>query len=289
MMAGTLHCLRAEHYRLVRSRSTWVGLALLAVLAGLRVGIAFVGDTVTYAEQLRRSHAGGREAPEFDPGNAWGPFVDGWRTGLIVGTLLLVVAAGASLAADRRAGVLRTAVTRSVSRGGVLMGRVLLGVPIILGLVVVTGAAAGLVAAWLSDFGPLVIREVTLLDTSELLTELRLAVLLALPPMFATWCFGLAVSSVSKTAVHAVAAALVVLIGFDLFKGLLGDARWFVFAAFNPSPQDASAMNEMSGIARGFIDVGYETAQFNMNLVLPWCWALGFLLLAGLVLGRRSL
>lgn len=289
MMAGTWLCLRAEFYRLVRSRSTWVGLALLAILAGLRVGIAFADDTFEHVEQLRRSHAGGREAPEFDPGNAWGPFVDGWRTGLIVGTFLLVVAAGACLAADRRAGVLRTAATRGVSRGGLLMGRVLLGVPMILGLVGVTGLAAGLVASWLYEFGPLVMREVTLLETEELRTELRTAILLALPALFATWCFGLFVSSVSRTAVHAVAASLVLLIGFDLFKGLLGDARWFVFAAFTPSPQDGSAMNEMSGIARGFIDVGYETAQFNMNLVLPWCWALGFLLLAGLVLGRRSL
>ncbi|MEM9316314.1 MAG: hypothetical protein AAGA95_16970 [Pseudomonadota bacterium] len=47
-------------------------LLLVGLLAALRVGIAFLGDSATYAEQLQRAHAGGREAPEFDAGNAWG-------------------------------------------------------------------------------------------------------------------------------------------------------------------------------------------------------------------------
>ena len=289
MIGGSLTCLRAESYRLVRTRSTWLALILLSLLAAARVLVAFLDDSLEHADALRRAHSNGEDLPAFDPGNAWGPFVDGWRTGLIMGTLLLVVAAAASLAADRRAGVLRTATTRSVSRGGLLMGRVLLGVPLIAGLVAATGLSAWAAASPLYEFGPLVVKGVTLVDSEELVRELRAAVLLALPALFACWCFGLCISTLSRSAVQAVAVSLVLLVGFDLFKGLLGEGQWWVFAAFSPSPQDGSALNEMSGIARGFIDAGYETAQINMNLVLPWCWAAGFLLVAARVLGRRSL
>ena len=70
--------------------------------------------------------------------------------------------------------------------------------------------------------------------------------------------------------------------------GVIGDAQFFVFAAFVPSFVDGSALSEMSSVARGFSDAGYPDALLELSFVIPSIQALLCVLLACLGVSRRA-
>jgi ABC-type transport system involved in multi-copper enzyme maturation permease subunit len=284
-MSGVLLVLHAEAYRLLHARTTWVGGAFLALVAGLRVLAARVAQTASRAEALAagRSNAGELE------NSAWGPFVDGWRAGLAAATILLLVHAATTLAADRESGVLRLSVTRSSTRAATVIGRALLAPVFVVCAVVVTGVAAWAASSAFYEFGPLVEDGYELLSKEELLTELRRAALAVLPPLLATYCYGLFVSAFSRSATSAVGVALSSWLAFDLFKDVLGPSQYWVFASFTPSLVDGSAMQEMAGVARGYSDAGFAEGLYRMNMTLPWPEGLLLVALACWILSRRAL
>lgn len=278
-MSGVWRVFRAELGRLTRLHSTyWVGL-VLAALSGARTLLA-VGATA--------AERGGATDP-MTSGTAWAPFVDGWRAGLVLGALVLLVLAARSIAGDRDAGVLRLAVTRSASRSALVLGRLLLAPLLVLALVVVTGAAAWGAASLGADFGPLVEDGYELMSTFELRAEVARSVAAVLPALFATFAFGLFVSTLASGATVAVSAALGVFLVFDLFKEVLGEARYLVFASHVPTLSDTSAWAELPGVARGFSDAGFSDGLFRAALIVPWPGAILFAAGACLVLSRRAL
>lgn len=289
-MKGSLRVLSAEWYRARHSRVLMAAALFLAAVAALRVGAAWLADQAAYSAAVQRALSQGREVPPPPgPGNAWSPFVDGWLAGLTVGTLLLLIASARSLAGDREAGLLRVARTRSASRTGLVLGRALLGVLLVLGTLLVTGLGAFVAANAWYDFGPITEGSYEIFSQAELRHELRLALQATLPPLLATWTFGLSLSAIVRGGTGAVSAALAVYLGFDLFKEVLGPDQYWVFAAFNPSFVDKSCLHEMSGIARGLSDAGYSESLYVQSLWLPWPWAAGMLVLACLVTRRRAL
>jgi hypothetical protein len=289
-MSGTLAVLRAEAYRLSRSRTVLAGALFLAGVPVLRVLGAHAAALSAHAAALQRALSQDRPLPPMPPaGNAWAPFADGWLAGLTVGTLLLLIASARTLAADRETGLLRLASTRSVSRAGLVFGRMLHGVLLVLLVACVTGLAAWATAAALFDFGPLVEDSYELLSSAELHAEFRRALAATLPALVATWSFGLAVSALLGSGIGAVSVALATWLGFDLFKEVLGQGQYWVFASFNPSFVDRSCLKQFAGIARGFSDAGYSDALYAQNLWLPWPQALLLLLLATWITSRRPL
>jgi len=289
-MRGTLSVFSAETYRLARSPVALASALFLMILAALRVVAARAADAAAHARAVQQALADNRSPPDVPAlGNAYAPLVDGWVTGLTVGTLLLVIHGARTVASDRRQGLLRLASTRSVTRGGLVLGRVLLGLPLCLAVVALSGLGAWLAADQLFAFGPLVEYGYELKSAEELDAELWRSVLATVPPLLATWTFALAVSSACRTPAGAVGGALAAYLGFDLFKDVLGQGQYWVFAAFNPSFVDRSAMHEMAGVARGLSDAGYTEALLRMNLTLPWPQALLLVALACWIVSRRSL
>lgn len=289
-MKGTLRVLSAEWYRARHSRVLLGATVFLALVAALRVGAAVLADQATYADAVRRALSQDRPVPPPPgPGNAWAPFVDGWRAGLTVATLLLLIASARCLAGDREAGLLRVARTRVASRTGLVLGRALLGLLLVAGAVAVTAAGAWLAATAFYDFGPVTEGSYEIWSQAEMQEELVLALKATLPPLLATWAFGLCVSALVRGGTGAVSGALAVYLGFDLFKEVLGPNQYLVFAAFNPSFVDNSCLAELSGLARGMSDAGYGEALYAQNLWLPWPWAAGMLALACVVMRRRAL
>ena len=284
-MSGVLRSLRAESYRLVRSRPAWLAALFLALLSAARVLFARAADG---AQRTQALIAGRTPAADGTEGTGWAPLVDGWRTGLIAGTLLLLLHASRTIAADRESGVLRLTITRSCSRGAVVVARALLAVPLILFVVLITGLGAWASALPFHDFGPLVEDGYEFLSARELRHELGLAALATVPALLATYAFGLFLSALIRGAASAVTVALSLFLGFDLFKETLGEAQYLVFAAFAPSFVDGSLMNEMSGLARGFSDAGFAAGILERNLTLPWPQALVFVGLAAWIATRRS-
>jgi len=287
---GTLRVVRAEWYRALHSRVLFFAALFLAAVSALRVGAAWLADQAAYTAVVQRALSQGREVPPPPgPGNAWSPFVDGWLAGLTVGTLLLLIASARSLASDRESGLLRVARTRSASRTGLVLGRALLGVLLVLGTIAITGLGSFVAARALYVFGPITEGSYEIYSQAELQQELLAALRVTLPPLLATWTFGLCLSAIVRGGTGAVSAALAIYLGYDLFKDVLGPDQYWVFAAFNPSFVDNSCLHEMSGIARGLSDAGYSEVLYAQNLWLPWPWAAGLLVLACVVTRRRAL
>lgn len=289
-MGGTLAVFSAEVYRLVRSPVAWASALFLVVLSALRVIAARAADVAVHTRAVQQALADGRTPPDApEVGNAYAPLVDGWVTGLTVGTLLLVIFGARCVASDRRQGLLRLASTRSVTRSGLVLGRVLLGLPLCLAVIALSGLGAWLAADRLFAFGPLVEYGYELKGVEELDAELWRSVLATAPPLLATWTFALAVSAACRTPAGAVGGALAAYLGFDLFKEVLGERQYWVFAAFNPSFVDRSAMHEMAGVARGLSDAGYTETLLRMNMTLPWPQAIVLVVVSCWIVSRRSL
>lgn len=289
-MTGSLRVFAAEGLRLVRSRMLLVAALVVAGASALRVHGARVMEAAARNAASQRALSRGAEAlPDLGPGNAWAPMVEGWSTGLTLGTLLMLVLAARSLAGDREAGLLPLATTRSVTRGGLVLGRALLGVPLVLGMLALTGLAAWAMARSEFAFGPLVEHGYEILSEDELGSELLRALLAMLGPLLATWVFGLTVSALCSSSAVAVGLTLTLFLGFDLFKQVLGEGQRWLFASFAPSLVDTSALAEMTGVARGLSDAGFSEAVYAMNMTLPWPQAVVMLALAWFVTARRSL
>ncbi|MGQ0552775.1 MAG: ABC transporter permease subunit [Planctomycetota bacterium] len=289
-MSGGLRVFRTEWYRLTHGRVAAGAALFLAAVSALRVYAAYLADQARYADTVRRALSQGREVPALPgPGNAWEPFVDGFGTGLTVGTLLLLIASARAVAGDRENGLLRVARTRSASRSGLVVGRALQGLVLVLATMTVTGLASWGAASALYDFGPVIEDNYELVASEELHLQFRIALLATLAPLLGTWAWGLAVSAAVRTGTGAVSAALASYLAFDLFKGVLGESKYWVFAAFNPSFVDDSFLKQLSGIARGLSDAGYSEALLRQNLLLPWPQTALLLVLAGWITSRRAL
>lgn len=289
-MNGAVRVFRAEWYRISHSRVLLGSALFLALVAALRVIASRMADASIYATQVQRALSQDRPVPPVPPtGNAWAPLTDGLLAGLTVGTLLLLIASTRAVAGDRESGILRVASTRSASRAGLVLGRAMLGMVLTLGAMLAAGLGAWIASALLYDFGPVVEDNYELVSSEELRAGLRLALLATLPPLLTTWLFGLFVSTVTRSGTGAVAVGIATYLGFDLFKEVLGDAQYYVFAAFNPSFVDNSCLNEFANVARGFSDAGYSELRFAQNLWVPWPQALVLILLACAVTHRRPL
>lgn len=274
-----LSVLRAEAQRLLGSRSTWGVLLLLAGVSALRT---FVAVGWTAAER------GGSDDP-LTSGSAWGPLVDGWSLGLVLGTLVLLVHAARWVAADCESGVLRFAVTRSATRTAVVLGRFVLTPGLVLAVVAVTGLAAWAVAGATGDFGPLVEDGFEIFTAEELRAEVLRSVRAVLLPMLATCAFGLLISCLVPGVALAPSVALGAFLAFDLFKTALGDVHYYVFASHAPTVVDSSAWSELAGVVRGFSDAGFPDQLIRVGTRVSWPAALIFTVVACLALRRRSL
>ncbi|MED5329867.1 MAG: ABC transporter permease subunit [Planctomycetota bacterium] len=289
-MKGTLIVFRSEWYRLTRTRATLFAAFFVASVASLRVFAAWVAHQATHTAAVKKALAAGREVPEIlGPGNAFAPFFDGWLAGLTVGTLLLLIFSSRALASDLEAGMLRLSRTRTCSRSSLVLGRALLGVPLVLATLIISALAAAGTASLFFDYGPFIEYGDVLVTMEELQGEVRHSFLTALAPLLATWTFGLLVSSMSRSGTSAVGAGIAVYLAFDLFKEVLGKSQYWIFAAFNPSFVDNSYMKEAASMAEGYSDAGFSEGLYLQNLVIPWPEAILFVSLASFVIYRRRL
>jgi ABC-type transport system involved in multi-copper enzyme maturation permease subunit len=277
----SLRVLRVEIFRMLRSRAVLLSAALLVFVPALWVWF-------THALKVVGREVGGG-AVDNRTGVGWGVFVDGWRVGLVLGTVLLVIHASRSLAADRESWVLRLAVTRRTSRAALVLGRALLAPLLVLLVLVLSGLGSWCTAGLCFDFGPVGEDGYVIFSAAEVRSELGTAVLAAVGPMIATYLLGLLVSALSATAVLGVSLGLGLFLCFDLFKDVLSSLRFWIFANFVPSFRDTSAMAEISSLAKGYSDAGFTEEVLRLNQILPWPQAALILAATLAVMSRRAL
>ncbi|MCY4295428.1 MAG: ABC transporter permease subunit [Gammaproteobacteria bacterium] len=221
--------------------------------------------------------------------NAYGHFVDGVNTGITILALLLVALAAHDFSGERDNGSLRHVLIRRAGRGSIVLAKLLkLHILGLLALVLL-GLAAWGGSALLWDFGPVVEDGFELIGEDEILREIHLGLLMAVIPLPAVIAFGLLVSVAAQSATQAVTAALGATLAMDIFKSLLGERAWYLYATFHPSLLDQSYLREVSRLVRGFSDVLVMDRFFVFNTWAPAVSALALALAALLLARRRSL
>lgn len=273
-MKGATLVFRAEWGRLVVSRA-FHGVLILVSLASL----------------ARAASDGWQLAGHgVESGQGWHGLAVGWRTGLVLSTLVLAFSAARGLAGDAQGWILRLALTRSCSRSGLIAARLLLGMAQLVCLVLASGMGAFLGGLIAGGYGPFTVDGAEFGDAAFFLPEFQKVILGVLPALAATYAFALFVASFCNSAVSAVAACFGLLLSFDLFKELLGDGgRWF-FLAHTPTLLDSSGftyLGDLCGLATSTAlwEDGYWRAGLASSLLSVLALTIG----AILVLRRRAL
>lgn len=264
-LGGIGAALRSEIFLALRSRSLWAAVALAAVFASGRVAL---GKLQAVAREVERAARGTRAGGAIES-NAYGPFTDGISSGLMIAFLLLVVLSTAAFALDRDRGTARVILTRRSSRAGLVLAKFstlcLSGLAVFGAAVLASWAASAL----LYDFGPVVEDGYQIFSAREIRREIAFGLAAALVTLPATLALGLAVSAAARSAAEAVAGGVLLVLGYDALKGLLGDASSWIFLSYLPSLLDRSYLKEVSKLARGFSDAGFQDRERWLNLAVP--------------------
>jgi ABC-type transport system involved in multi-copper enzyme maturation permease subunit len=201
--------------------------------------------------------------------NAYGHFVDGMKTGLTVLGLILVAQAAYSFSYDRDTGMIRHILIRRASKPALILAKLLqinlIGLISILLLIITTYVTSSLL--W--EFGAIVEDGFELISEEEILAEIATGLQLAIIPLPAAIAFGLLVSVIAQSATQAITTALGITLAIDIFKSMLGDYADYVYARFQPSLIDASYLQDVSRIVRGYSDVMLNESVLQLNLWMP--------------------
>jgi ABC-type transport system involved in multi-copper enzyme maturation permease subunit len=231
-------------------------------------------------------------SPSFDEvvsTNAYGYFVDSMSTGLTMLSLLLVAQAAYSFSFDRDTGLVRHLLIRRISRPALILAKL-----VYLHLLALLSFIVLLITAYIfSDlfwqFGPIVEDGFELIGEDEILFEIQTGLKLALAPLPAAIAFGLLISVCAQSATQAITTALGITLAIDIFKSMLGDYANFIYARFQPSLIDASYLQDVSRIVRGYSDVLVDENLLQMNLWVPIPALIIFVSITLMVIQRKKI
>ena len=285
-MSNLLAALRLEMFLArysLAARITVLAPALVCLARFLLVWLNQAG------QQARAGLIGASDFELAQAQNAYGHFVDGVNTGLAILALLLVAAAAHDFSGERDVGSIRHVLIRRAGRASIVLAKLLrLHVLGLLALALLGFCAwAGSALFW--DFGPVVEDGFELISENEIRYEIRLGLLMAVIPLPAVIAFGMLVSVAAQSATQAVTLALGATLAMDIFKSLLGERAWYLYATFHPSLLDQSYLREVSRLVRGFSDVLVTDSFFVFNTWAPTVSALALAAAALLLATRRSL
>lgn len=262
---------------------------LIVFAPSLIVVMQYLVVTVTETGQRARDSLFGNSSfEELIASNAYGYFVDGLTTGLTMLGLLLVGQSAYSFSYERDVGAIRHLFIRRISRTNLILAKLvhlhILAILALLLLVVVSFIASGFF--W--EFGPIVEDGFELIGETEIRAEIRLGLGLAIIPIPASIAFGLLISVIAQSATQAVTTALGITLAIDIFKAMLGDYAYYLYATFQPSLLDQSYLQDVSRIVRGYSDVLVDERVQQLNIWAPLPALLLFLVLALVIVQRRK-
>ncbi len=285
-MNGLLAALRLELYLSRHSLTAKILLFAPALVCLARFALVWLSQA---GERARAGLIGADSFELAQAQNAYGHFVDGLNIGLTILALLLVGLAAYDFSSERDIGSVRHLLIRRASRASIVLAKLIRLHLLALLSLALLGLFAWGGSALLWDFGPVVEDGFELIGEREILYEIHLGLLMAVLPLPAVIAFGLLVSVAAQSATQAVTLALGATLAMDIFKALLGEAAWYLYATFHPSLLDQSYLREVSRLVRGFSDVLVEDRFFAFNQWIPALSVLLFVLAALVVVQRRSL
>ncbi len=265
-MNGFLTALKSELFIALRTFSSKLILLAPALIVALQNLLLWVTET---GQAARDSLLGNPSFDELVSANAYGYFVDSMSTGLTMLGLLLVAQAAYSFSYERDTGMVRHLLIRRVGRPALMLAKLAHLHLLALASIIVLLIAAYFFSGLFWEFGPIVEDGFELISEEEILFEIQTGLQLAIAPIPAAIAFGLLISVLSQSATQAVSSALGITLAIDIFKGMLGDYANFLYARFQPSLIDASYLQDVSRIVRGYSDVLVDEEVLQMNLWVP--------------------
>ena len=201
--------------------------------------------------------------------NAYGHFVDGMSTGLTILGLLVVAQAAYSFSYDRDTGIVRHILIRRASRPALILAKLFQINLLAITSIAILMIASYLMSGFLWEFGAIIEDGFELISEEEILAEISMGLKLAIVPLPAAIAFGLFVSTIAQSATQAITTALGITLAIDIFKSMLGSYADYLYARFQPSLIDASYLQDVSRIVRGYSDVLVNADVLQLNLWAP--------------------
>ncbi len=282
-MTGLKVAIQSELFVGLRSFSSKLIVLGPALIASCQLVLVKLRDL---GSQSRDNLLGRSQNSDEIANNAYGYFVDGLLTGLMILSLLIVAFAAYSISNDRDTGQLRHFIIRRISRPSVVIGKLIyLHLLALLSIVFLLLISYG-VSASLWEFGPIVEDGFELISESEIHQEISLGLRLALLPLPAAIAFGVLISVISQNTTQAITIALGATLAMDVFKSSLGDLAYYLYASFQPSLLDQSYLSDVSRLVRGYSDVLVDNRFLEMNTWVPFPTALLFIVAAVIIIRR---
>ncbi|MDG2421775.1 MAG: ABC transporter permease subunit [Gammaproteobacteria bacterium] len=201
--------------------------------------------------------------------NAYGHFVDGMSTGLTILGLLVVAQAAYSFSYDRDTGIVRHILIRRASRPALILAKLFQINLLTIISIAILMITSYLISGFLWEFGAIIEDGFELISEEEILAEISMGLKLAIVPLPAAIAFGLFVSTIAQSATQAITTALGITLTIDIFKSMLGSYADYLYARFQPSLIDASYLQDVSRIVRGYSDVLVNADVLQLNLWAP--------------------
>ena len=265
-LSSLTQALRSEFYVARYALGARLLIFIPSAAAAVQFMASKIADTGTAA---RESLMNSVSFEDVTANNAWGHFVDGLDTGITLLFLLLVAQAAYSFSAEVESGTLRHQLIRCSSRRLIVMSKLLQLHALALMGVGVLIVSSYLLSGLLWEFGPVVEDGFELISEAEIRDEIAVGLRLALTPLPAAIALGLLLSVIASTATQAVVSALGITLAMDIFKGMLGDYAYYLYASFQPALIDQSYLQDVSRLVRGYSDVLIDDRVIQLNYWVP--------------------
>ena len=265
-LSSLMQALRSEFYVARYALGARLLIFIPSAAAAVQFMASKIADTGTAA---RDSLMNSVSFDDVTASNAWGHFVDGLDTGITLLFLLLVAQAAYSFSAEVESGTLRHQLIRCSSRRLIVISKLLQLHALALMGVGILIVSSYLLSGLLWEFGPVVEDGFELISEAEIHDEIALGIRLALTPLPAAIALGLLLSVLANTATQAVVSALGITLAMDIFKGILGDYAYYLYASFQPALIDQSYLQDVSRLVRGYSDVLIDDRVIQLNYWVP--------------------
>ena len=275
--------MRAELFRLTRTRAGKIGLVVPALLGAMQV---LGGDLLEKIQASRQAVEG--VAENVDPTPVFGPLADGiGGLGAMALAMIALLTGAFTLARERDLGSLSLLMIAR-TRGAVVLGKTLGTCAYVLTAFVALFAVSLGAAAINHDFIGIIEDGYPMATAGELwLTTFR-AIGAGLPAVLCCACFGVLVSALSGSVGAAAVGAVVPFTLLALFQSTLGRVADYFFVTYAPFFSPEAPLVRLSKMARAYSDAFWAENELLRATLVPSGEAILFVLIAWLITSRRS-
>ena len=276
---------RAELFRLTRTRAGRLGLLAPALLGG---GQVLIGELLAGVKAARALAESGAIEGAAQVETAFGPLADGLGGLGAMALVMIALLTGAfTIVRERDQGSLPQWLLAR-SRGDLVVGKALATcLYVIVAFVALFVASMG-AAALRHDFSAIVEDGFEMASAQEQWIEVARAVGAGLPAILCCACFGVLVSAATASVGAAAVGAVVPFTLLALFQTTLGSAAERLFIAYAPFFSERAPLARLTKVARAYSDTHWESGELLRATLVPGGEAVACLVLAWFITRRRA-